>query len=490
MINSNYAPVAALVIMMGMLSAQPAGAGIILPDIISDGMVLQQRCDVKIRGKATPDSKISVTPSWNNRVSAAHVGSDSLWCVTVATPEAGGPYVIDISGSDGSKVTLNNVLSGEVWFCSGQSNMEMPMRGFDRQPLDGTNAVIARAKASTPIRIFTPDSKNGQWVRSSAKTPQTDVAGEWWLNTPDNVANSSAIAYLFARYLNDVLDVPVGIIVSTLGGSRIEPWMSREALEGFEGYTYTHLDEGTETDPWSQPCLLYNAKVAPFTDYKVKGFLWYQGESNRHNPDTYDRLMASMVSDWRRRWDGGEDNPFYFVEIAPFRYEGDDKTSAALLRESQARALQLIPGSGIASTIDVGQYNFIHPTDKFTPSERLAWLALTDTYGMTGFGSHSPRYESMEVIDGKIYVNVTDAPQGLSPMWTSLTGFEIAGADRVFHPAFAEIEEKTCRLAVSSPDVPEPVAVRYCFSNVSQPSVYNVAGLPLLPFRSDDWEVK
>ena len=482
--------VASLALMLGLMSAQPAGARIILPHILSDGMVLQQRSDVKIWGKATPGDKISVTPGWNDRTSTATVGRDSLWSVTVATPEAGGPYEIKISESDGSQVTLSNVLSGEVWFCSGQSNMEMPMRGFDRQPLDGTNTVIARAKASTPVRIFTPDSKNGQWVRSSAKTPQTDVAGEWWTNTPDNVANSSAVAYLFARYLNDVLDVPVGIIVSTLGGSRIEPWMSREAISTFDGYTFEHLDEGTKTDAWNQPCLLYNAKVAPFTDYRVKGFLWYQGESNRHNAPIYDRLMASMVNDWRTRWDGGDEKPFYFVEIAPFRYEGDDKTSAALLREAQARAGHLIPHSGIASTLDAGQYNFIHPTDKFTPAERLAWLALADAYGMTGFGSRSPEYESMEVIDGKIYVNVTNAPNGLSPMWTSLTGFEIAGADRVFHPAFAEIEEKTCRLAVSSPDVPEPVAVRYCFSNVPEPSVYNVPGLPLLPFRTDDWDVE
>lgn len=470
------------------LSASTVEARVVLPHVLSDGMVLQQQTDVRLRGKATPGCKVEVTGSWDGAKAVSEVANDSLWCVTVSTPKAGGPYEIVISDGDGAPAVIGDVLIGEVWFCAGQSNMEMPMRGFDRQPLRGTNDIIARSRPSTKIRVFTPDSKKGQWVRSSAKTPQRDVAGEWWSNTPDNVANTSAVAYLFGKYLNEVLDVPVGLIVSTLGGSRIEPWMSREAMDKFAGYGYEHLEEGAKDNPWNDPCLLFNAKVAPFTDFPVKGFLWYQGESNRHNADDYDSLMASMVCDWRARWGGGEEMPFYFVEIAPFRYEGNDGTSAARLREAQANALKKIPNSGIASTLDAGNYNFIHPVDKFTPAERLAWMALTDTYGLTGFGSHSPQYESMEIKDGKIYINVKNAPNGLCPMWTSLSGFEIAGDDRRFYPAFAEIEERSCRLAVSSDMVKEPVAVRYCYRNVPEMSVYNVAGLPLLPFRTDDWD--
>lgn len=460
-------------------------ARVTLPHVLSDGMVLQQRTDVKLWGKGAPGAKVTAIPSWNGVKCEAKVGKDSIWSMDMTTPSAGGPYDIRISDGDGSPLVLKDVLVGEVWFCAGQSNMEMPMKGFDRQPLKGMNGVIAKAKPSTPVRVFTPDSRDGNWVRTSAKTPQSDVDGVWWDNTPEHVANTSAVAYLFARYINEVLDVPVGIIVSSLGGSRIEPWMSREAMAEFPGYSYEHLNEGVKDNAWNDPCLLFNGKVSPFTSFPVRGLIWYQGESNRHNADIYDRLMAAMVKDWRARWGGGE-MPFYFVEIAPFRYEGDKGDSAAKLREAQSNAVKLIPNSGIASTLDAGNYNFIHPVDKRTPAERLAWLALTDTYGMKGFGSHSPRYESMEVKDGKIYINVTDAPSGLCPMWTSLTGFEIAGADRKFYPAFAEIEEKTCRLAVSSKDVPEPVAVRYCYKNVPEPSVYNVAGLPLLPFRTDD----
>ena len=477
----------ALVCATMLMHSTVADARVVLPHMIGDGMVLQQQSDVKLWGKAKPGSKISVAPTWKGGKYTATAQADSMWMVSVATPVAGGPYDIKISDGDGDPVTLNNVLVGEVWFCSGQSNMEMPMMGFDRQPLNGTNGVIAKSKSTTPIRIFSADRNGHGWVRTSAKTPQWDIPGQWWDNTPEHVANSSAVAYIFAQYLNDVLDVPVGIIVSTLGGSRIEPWISREGMEGFDGYKYDHLAPDAKANAWNDPCMLYNGKVAPFVNYGVRGFLWYQGESNRHNADIYDDLMAALAHDWRTRWGGGESMPFYFVEIAPYRYEGHDGTSSAYLREAQARALDKIPNSVIASTLDAGNYNFIHPVNKFPVGERLAWMALADTYGMTGFGSHSPQYESMEIKDGKIYINVKNAPNGLCPMWTSLSGFEIAGADRKFYPAFAEVEESTCRLAVSSKDVPQPVAVRYCFKNVPEMSVYNVPGLPLLPFRTDNW---
>ena len=464
-------------------------ARIVLPHVLSDGMVLQRQTDVNIWGKASPDSKITVAPGWDGKRYTATVGTDSMWTVSIPTPEAGGPYEIKISDNKGDNVSLSDVLIGEVWLCAGQSNMEMPMHGFDRQPLKGTNGIIAKAKPSVPLRIFTTDRTTNGWVRNSSKTPEWDIAGEWWDNSPLHVANASAVGYLFARYLNEVLDVPVGIIVTTLGGSRIEPWLSREAISQFPDYNLAHLGQDADGNPWNDPCLLYNAKINPFVNYGMRGFLWYQGESNRHNAAVYDRLMSAMVADWRARWAAdGDAMPFYFVEIAPFKYEGVDGVSAPRLIEAQNRAAGTIPNSGIVSTVDIGNYNFIHPVDKITVGERLAWLALTDTYGMTGFGSHSPQYESMEIKDGKIYINVTNAPDGLCPMWTSLSGFEIAGADRKFYPAFAEVEESTCRLAVSSENVPEPVAVRYCYKNVPEPSVYNVPGLPLLPFRTDDWE--
>lgn len=475
-----------ILVLSSALITLSASAEIKLPSVIADNMVLQQQSDVKLWGKATPGKQVSVKTSWNNKTVKTTASNDSTWIVSVPTPVAGGPYTIDFSEGK-SKTAVNNVLIGEVWFCTGQSNMEMPMRGFDRQPLDGGNEVIARAKKSTPIRMFIADSKNGQWVRQFSKTPKTEMQGGWYENSPENVAETSATAYYFAQYIQDVLDVPVGIMISSLGGSRIECWMPEDVLAAEFPQTdlsILHNDEKIKVQQ-TTPSILWNAKVNPITNYGVRGFLWYQGESNRDNADIYDDLMAAYVKSLRSAFGGGEKQPFYYVEIAPFNYEGPEKISGALLREAQADALDKIPNSGMASTIDVGHPVFIHPTDKATVGQRLAWLALANTYGVKGFASKSPRYKSHEIVDGKIYINVENAPRGLCPMWTSLEGFEIAGEDGVFHPAFAEIETKSCRLAVSSKDVPNPKHVRYAFHNLPKMSVYSSFGLPLLPFRTD-----
>lgn len=474
------------------LTATGMEAKVRFPSVISSGMVLQQQTEVKLWGKARANSTIKVSTSWNGKTYRTTSDGEGCWDVKVITPKAGlTSYKIIVS--DGEQTVLDNVLIGEVWLCSGQSNMEMPMRGFDRQPLQGTNDIIARAKPSVPIRMFLTDSKDGTWIRQFSKTPLDDMKGEWLDNTPDNVAVTSATAYYFARYLNDVLEVPVGIIVSTLGGSRIEPWMSREALAAFPDKDLSFLDNDLEVkNIHSNPCVLFNAKIAPLIPFSIRGFLWYQGESNRDNAVQYADLMSALVADWRGRWAkdlniSGDSLPFYYVEIAPFNYESPQGMSAAVMREAQAYCMKTIPNSGMASTIDIGNPVFIHPMDKATVGQRLAWLALAKTYGKTGFGYASPVYKSMEVKEGKIYINVDNAAQGLCPMWTSLKGFEIAGDDRVFHPTFAEIETKSCRLAVSSKDVPNPVAVRYAYRNMPEVSVYNIHGLPLLPFRTDNW---
>lgn len=362
------------------------------------------------------------------------------------------------------------------------------MRGFDRQPLKETNDIIAKAKPTTPIRIFNADSKDGKWVRQSNKKVQEDCQGDWLINTPENVAEASASAYYFARYIQEVLNVPVGILVSTLGGSKVEAWMSREALAPFADIDVSALDNNEPIKNASAtPCVLYNARVAPLINYTIKGFLWYQGESNRDNADVYKELMPAFVKDLRTKWGQG-DFPFYFVEIAPYNYEGANGTSAARLREVQLQNMKDIPNSGMVTTLDIGNPVFIHPMDKATVGQRLAWWALAQTYGLKGFGYAPAIYDSMEISDNKIYINVKNAERGLCPMWTSLKGFEIAGEDKVFHPAFAEIETKSCRLAVSSEKVPHPVAVRYAYKNYTEATVFNVYGLPLVPFRTDNWE--
>lgn len=470
-----------------LLLSNASHAKVILPTILGDNMVLQQQTDVKLWGKAQANTPISVKTSWDNKTYTTQSDTNGNWLQKIVTPVAGGPY--QISFDDGETMTLKNILIGEVWFCSGQSNMEMPVRGFDRQPTQGSNDVIAKAKPSTPIRMYTTDSKDGSWVRQFNKEPQSDCKGEWQENTSEHVANISAPAYFFARYIQEVLDVPVGIIVSSWGGSKVEAWMSREAIQPFSEIDLSILDnEADVTNPTATPCVLYNSKIAPLTNYAIKGFLWYQGESNRDNADLYQRLMPAFVKDLRTKWDIGT-FPFYFVQIAPFNYEGAGKTSAARLREVQEQNMKDIPNSGMVCTMDIGHPVFIHPTDKETVGNRLAYWALAQTYGKKGFPYATPTYKSMEKAEGKIYIDFDNSPGGISPMWTSLEGFEIAGDDKIFHPAFAEIETKTARLAVSSDKVPNPVAVRYAYKNYVEASIFNISGIPVAPFRTDNWQL-
>jgi sialate O-acetylesterase len=475
----------AILFFLLLFPASYSKAGIKLPSILGDNMVLQQQSTVKLWGEADPKAKISIKTSWNKKNYTTTSDADGKWITTVETPVAGGPYEITVS--DGTATVLKNILIGEVWFCSGQSNMEMPVRGFDRQPAKNTNDLIAKAKPSTPIRMFTTDSEKGAWVRQFSKKPETDCKGRWMDNSPENVANISAVAYFFADYIRDVLDVPVGIIVSSWGGSKVEAWMSREAIGQFPETDLSILDNDEPVkNPTATPCVLYNAKIAPIINFTIKGFLWYQGESNRDNADRYASLMPAFVKDLRRKWDVGE-FPFYFVQIAPFNYEGADGTSAARFREVQFQNMKDIPHSGMAVTMDIGHPVFIHPMDKETVGNRLAYWALATTYGRTGFGYLSPEYKSMEIKEGRIYIDFANAPGGISPMWTELKGFEIAGEDRVFHSAKAEIETRTARLVVSCTDVPAPVAVRYLYKNYAEASIFSIYGIPATPFRTDKW---
>lgn len=456
-----------------------------LPSILASDMVLQQQTDVKLWGWTNPNTKVKITTSWNNKSYTSVSDDQGNWLQKVSTPAAGGPYKIRFN--DGEKTILSNILIGEVWFCSGQSNMEMPMQGFDRQPVAGSTNVIARAKVTTPIRIFNTDVVDGKRIRQVSKQPQTDCIGAWALNSPENIATTSATAYYFARYIQDVLDVPVGIIQSSLGGSSLQAWISREVISEFKEVNLSILDNNEEIkNPQATPCCLFNAKVAPLLNFSIKGYLWYQGESNRNNPDLYAKLMPAFVKDMRTLWDVGE-FPFYYVQIAPYKYDHPDSTSAARLREIQTQNMTDIPNSGMVSTLDIGNLNFIHPVDKETVGERLALWALGATYGLKGFEYATPVYRSMEKKEQKIFINFKNAERGISPMWTDLKGFEIAGTDRVFYPAKAEIEAKTTRLAVSSDKVPDPVAVRYAYKNYTEASIFGVSGIPVAPFRSDNW---
>lgn len=455
-------------------------AKVTLPEIMSDNMVLQQNTKVKIWGKSKANTNISVTPSWSNRNLQTKSDKNGNWVAVLETP-AGSFTKHTITISDGEPVTLSNVLIGEVWLASGQSNMEMPLNGFWNNPIMDANETIALSGQNKGIRFVTIP-------KTAAMTPQETVAGSWKESTPENAAWFSATAYHFAKMLYDVLDVPVGIIVSSWGGTRVEGWTSREILET---YPDVDLDEKAieALNPMARPLLMYNAMIKPLTNYTVKGFIWYQGESNVGRNDVYAQRLANMVKLWRNDWNLGE-LPFYYAEIAPWIYgDGETGVSAALLREAQFKAQSIIPNSGMISTNDlVEKYEDrnIHPKNKTDVGRRLAYLALSQTYELKNIASHGPEYKSMEIKDGKIHLSFNHADEGFNRM-SGAEGFEIAGDDKVFSPADVEIDLNNRKIIVSNKDIPNPVAARYCFRNFQIGNMANTRELPMVPFRTDNF---
>lgn len=461
-----------------------AEAKISLPSVISDNMVLQQQTEAAIWGKATPGASVRVKVSWSGKTYTAKAdASDGKWIVRVATPKAGGPYSISIS--DGAAVTLENVMIGEVWLCSGQSNMEQPMRGYSLQPVEGAFDLITRAKASRPIRMCSIK-------RNCSSTICESSVGSWQENTPEAVAATSATAYFFAEQLQATLDVPVGILVCCYGGSTIETWLPREYIEEFhKDLSTAHLDrQGPVKNHYNDPCMLYNGMLAPIIPYTFKGVIWYQGESNRGRHKQYVGLQVDLVKMFRERFEVPQ-APFYCVQIAPFNYGNNDFTSGYLC-EAQQKAAEQVEGCGFVTTCDVGAYNTIHPSRKKEVGQRLAFLALKHNYGHDYIFADAPVYEKAEFEGGKAYVYFKTDYNKLAPMRYPLEGFEIAGKDKVFYPAEARVElgsKGENVVTVWSAEVHTPVAVRYCFRNWCTGNLKNCAGVPAAPFRTDDWDI-
>lgn len=453
------------------------GAQVKLPALVGDNMVLQRNSTVRIWGWAEPGKEVSVTTSWNNETYHAKAQADSTWKVLVSTADAGGPYQVTVS--DGDPVVLQNILLGEVWVCSGQSNMEMPLKGFIGQRVAGANETVARAGKYPDIRLFTVKRKRSE-------VPMDDCTGSWKVSAPEAALNFSAVAYHFGRNLNEILDVPVGLISTSWGGTYIEAWMDDENLKGFNP---------PETEAkYLMSTLLYNGMIMPVIPYGIAGWIWYQGESNRQNPTDYAELMSRMIGLWRNRWNRG-DLPFYFVQIAPYVYsDGAEGASTALVRDQQREVLNSVPNTGMAVTMDIGDPVNIHPAEKKTVGDRLAYWALSETYGLKGIAYRSPEFNSMEVKeDGKVTVRFDYADvSGLSPWDVEFDGFELAGADRKYYPAKAVVDKTGKRNSVTvwSDEVSDPVAVRYCWGNYVVGGLFNTLGLPATSFRTDDWEVE
>jgi sialate O-acetylesterase len=451
-------------------------AEIKMPAIFGDNMVLQQQSDVAIWGWAKPNSSVRVTTSWNKKSYSAKSNGEGYWKLKVQTPAAGyTPYSITIS--DGKSITLQNILIGEVWVCSGQSNMEMPMKGFYNQPIEGGPEAIATSR-NLGIRCFT-------MKRASKAAPQEDGEGTWEVAGPDTTPNFTATGYYFARLLNQTLDVPIGLIHTSWGGSRIEAWLTPSSIKSVIPDVRFPATDADIKNQINDPAVLYNGMIHPIVGFGIRGAIWYQGESNRGEPEQYVELFDKMVRGWRDIWGVGE-FPFYYCQIAPFNYGGG--LNSGFIREAQAKGMQTTPNTGMAVLMDSESPDCIHPPKKKLAGERLAFWALAKTYGMEKMHYKSPDVKSV-TMDGRVAIITLDMPSnpGLTTHGKEILQFQIAGENKMFLPAKAAISGN--RIFVFSPNVEKPIAVRYCFNDTAATEIFTVEGnLPLSSFRTDDWK--
>jgi len=445
-----------------------------MPSFISDNMVLQQEFDAPLWGWAKPGTPITITTSWDNTVYQSFADYNGDWLVKVATPSAGGPYSVIIN-----KDTLTNVMIGEVWVCSGQSNMQLAMYKTE-------NAEEEIQKANYPdIRLFYA-------ARDNARSPNKDVYGQWEECTPKVDSTFSAVAYYFGRELYNELHVPIGLLHFSWGGSTVQAWTNPEALKTTpEGKFFLEkFEEKIKNTPpgelprnYRDPGANYYGLIAPLIPYSIRGAIWYQGENNVFEHQLYRNAFETMIENWRDEWGEG-DFPFYYVQLAPYNYS--QKVVGAALRDAQRQAMD-IKNVGMVVTLDIGNPDDVHPKDKYNVGKRLSLWALTRTYGKDGIVYSGPIYKSMKVEGNKIRINFNYVGSGLVCKGDELTCFTIAGNDKVFHQANAVIDGNT--ILVSSEEVKEPVAVRFAFKNADEPNLFNKEGLPASTFRIDNWEI-
>ena len=456
-----------------------------LPHLISNNMLLQQQQKVRIWGWDKPGKQVVVVPSWNQKRYTTRTNMQGEWEVKIETPR-GSYKTYTLSISDGEEVTIKNVAIGEVWVCAGQSNMEMPMHGFDRCPTKNFMQEMMAADTTSGIRFVKIPS-----IMST--TPLNDAPCQWKVVNQATLPDVSAVGYFFAKPLEKALHVPVGLILSNKGGSRVESWLNREYLEK---NTQEPLDSSTFAQKFRvefyYPMLWGNGTFSPILNYCVKGILYYQGCSNVGDPENqYATRLAALAKQWRDGFQQPE-LPFYYVQITPFWYNNEEGTAGARLREQQFNAQQLIPHSGLVCTDDLVypyEKKQIHPAQKQEIGERLALQALHKTYGRENLWCESPSFRDMEIKGDSCFIRLNNVYTGLSSM-TDFQGFEVAGADKVFHKAVAMSARKKGKetILVISDEVKAPVAVRYAFKNWGYGNVKNSAFLPLFPFRTDNWE--
>ncbi|MBN2165050.1 MAG: hypothetical protein JW717_02115 [Marinilabiliaceae bacterium] len=492
-------------------------ANIKLPALVSNNMVLQQLEKITVWGWADANESIIILPSWTKKKYSTITTPDGKWSLNIKTPKAGGPYTIKIKGNN--TIDIENVMIGEVWLCSGQSNMHLMVGKYGgskdwRTGVDNYEEEIANANYPK-IRMFTVDRKTSDSILS-------DVKGSWLVCSPDTVGGFSAVAYFFGRELHKKLNVPIGLLNTSWGGTPAEAWTRKDILEADTGLTkiidrYQFIVDHNDSirndykkrlDTWKKgvddnsitgkeaqsapraplmkgshkaPYLIYNAMIAPLLNYRIKGAIWYQGENNAQMAWQYRTLFPAMINNWRTDFSQG-DFPFYFVQIAPHRSQNPE------IRESQLLTYRKVKNTGIAVTTDAGDTVNIHPTNKQIVGYRLSLWALAKTYKQKGFVYSGPLYKGMKIDGNKIRCQFDFVGDGLICKGDSLTHFTICGIDKKFVTANAIIEDN--EVVVWSNEVKNPVAVRFGWEHVPMHNFFNKNGLPASPFRTDDWPGK
>lgn len=460
-------------------------ATLVLSHIFSDHAVLQQETQAPVWGWGDPGKKVEVV--WDGQTYKTTVAADGSWRVSVPTGKAdGATYTLTVK-SGKETVTVNDIVLGEVWLCSGQSNMEMPISGFGFQEVEGaTEAIMAAPETASQVRVF--DIKTGKCTE-----PQADVDAVWAYTDGAVTAKTSAVAYFFGKRLSKTLGVPVGIIVNAWGGSRIEPWMTRASIDG-AGLTEQELKDlyavEEQPDRWPEtPELIWNGRVKPIVGYAAKGILWYQGCSNMGQPHCYDKLQKAMVEMWRKEW--GRELPFLFTLLAPHDHGDADGRWRPFFVENQLHTEEILSQSWAICTETLGNKVTVHPSQKKEVGDMMVQRALQNVYGIySGISIELPRLKEVTFgEDGTAKVTLTQVWSNLMSISArDIVGFELAGEDRQFHLAQAQVDWDGGTILVSCPEVPKPIAVRYGWRNFMNANLQKSNGIPVPPFRSDDWE--
>jgi sialate O-acetylesterase len=435
---------------------QNTWCNISLPEIFSDNMVLQQNSEVILWGWALPDETVVVKADWMDTEQRTKTSNQGQWKIILNTPGAGGPYIIHLKGYN--ELTLKNILIGEVWLCSGQSNMEWSAQAGIN------NAEEEIQSANYPeVRFF-------KVYHATSRYPQDHLTGTWSVCTPGTMRDFSAIAYFFARKLRKELGVPVGLINTGWGGTPAEAWMPEGVIQ--EDDFLRKAAAMQKPVPWGpvEPGRIFNSMIFPLGQFRIAGVLWYQGEANTVNAYAYKELLSALISSWRKIW--GYDFPFYYVQIAPYRYERPYE--GADVRDAQRRTL-VVPNTGMVVVSDTGDTTDIHPRNKQDVALRLANIALNIYYRKIEKEDSGPLYKSMTIDKNKAIISF-DHGVGLHSTGVKLTCFETAGADKVFHPAVASIRDQ--QVIVQSDKVKSPAMVRFAWGNTATPNLFNGAGLP------------